>query len=189
MNPAKTTRLAIAPLIAVGLAVLVSSCGASFDSGVASPTPTPSTGAQVAASPSTSPKASPSSCVNPATKADYTLTGARVLSGNLQVKDLKLGTGTTAKLNSTVSVTYVGKLVNGTVFDSSAIDNHGKPVSLTLSAGKVIQGWVEGVPGMKAGGTRELVIPPALGYGCTSPSPKIPANSTLIFTISLVSVS
>ncbi len=185
MNLPNKTRLALTPLLAVGLVVLVSACGASFDSGEPAVSPTPSSGTQAAVSP----HASPSSCVNPATKADYTLAGARLLPGNLQVKDLKVGTGATAKLNSTVSVTYVGKLANGTVFDSSAVDNKGKPVSLTLAAGKVIEGWVEGVPGMKVGGTRELVIPPALGYGCTSPSPKIPANSTLIFTITLVSVS
>lgn len=183
MKPART---AVTALLALGLAILVSSCGASFDSG--EPAVSPTAVAPAAASPSPSPTASPSACVNPATKADYTLAGARVLSGNLQVKDLKVGAGATAKLDSTVSVTYVGKLANGTVFDSSAVDNHGKPVSLTLAAGKVIEGWVEGVPGMKVGGVRELVIPPALGYGCTSPSPKIPANSTLIFTITLVSV-
>jgi FKBP-type peptidyl-prolyl cis-trans isomerase len=189
LNRITKTRLALTPLLAVGLVLLVSSCGASFDSGEPTATPTPASNTQALASPSTSPKASPSSCVNPATKADYTLAGARLLPGDLQVKDLKLGTGATAKLDSTVSVTYVGKLADGTVFDSSAADNNGKPVSLTLAAGKVIQGWVEGVPGMKVGGIRELVIPPALGYGCTSPGPKIPANSTLIFTITLVSVS
>ncbi len=185
MNRSNTIRQAIRPLAATALAVLVSSCGASFQSGEPAPTPSQSARVQTAASPS----ASPTSCVNPSTKANYTLAGARILSGNLQVKDLKVGTGATAQLNSTVKVTYIGKLVNGTVFDSSAIDNHGKPVSLTLSAGKVIRGWFEGVPGMKVGGTRELVIPPALGYGCTSPSSKIPADSTLIFTITLVSVS
>ncbi|MHB1501656.1 MAG: FKBP-type peptidyl-prolyl cis-trans isomerase [Candidatus Dormibacteria bacterium] len=185
MNPSNTIRRATRPLAAAALAVLVSSCGASFQSGEPASTPSQSAQAQTAASPS----ASPTGCVNPSTKANYTLAGARILSGNLQVKDLKVGTGATAQPNSTVKVTYVGKLVSGAVFDSTAIDNHGKPVSLTLSAGKVIQGWFEGVPGMKVGGTRELVIPPALGYGCTSPSPKLPADSTLIFTITLVAVS
>ena len=115
MNLPNKTRLALTPLLAVGLVVLVSACGASFDSGEPAVSPTPSSGTQAAVSP----HASPSSCVNPATKADYTLAGARLLPGNLQVKDLKVGTGATAKLNSTVSVTYVGKLANGTVFDSS----------------------------------------------------------------------
>ncbi|MHB1525593.1 MAG: FKBP-type peptidyl-prolyl cis-trans isomerase [Candidatus Dormibacteria bacterium] len=172
-------------LAALGISLLLASCGASFQSGVSAPTP--SSKPVSAATPS--PSGSPSSCVNPATKAAYTLAGARLLSGNLQVKDIKVGTGTAAAVGSTVSVSYVGTLPNGTVFDSSSVDNHGKPVSLTIAAGKVIQGWVEGIPGMRVGGVRELVIPAALGYGCQTPSPKLPVNSTLIFTITLVSVS
>lgn len=176
-------RPVLATAAAVLLALLVAACGASFQSG--EPSPSPTTGAQAAASASPSATA----CVNPSSRSDYTLAGARVLPGDLQVKDLTVGTGTIAKAGATVSVSYVGKLANGTVFDQSTADNNGKPISLTLLSGKVITGWVEGVPGMRVGGSRELVIPPALGYGCTSPSAKIPANSTLIFTITLVSVS
>ncbi|HUY54343.1 MAG TPA: FKBP-type peptidyl-prolyl cis-trans isomerase [Candidatus Nanopelagicaceae bacterium] len=172
-------------LAALGLSLMLASCGASFQSGVAAPTP--SSKPVSAATPS--PSSSPSGCVNPATKADYTLAGARTLAGNLQVKDIKAGSGAAAVVGSTVGVSYVGTLANGTVFDSSKADNAGKPISLTIAAGKVIQGWVEGIPGMRVGGVRELVIPPALGYGCQTPSPKIPVNSTLIFTITLVSVS
>jgi FKBP-type peptidyl-prolyl cis-trans isomerase len=175
-------RLAV-PVAVLGLALTISSCGASFDSGGAAPTP--SIASQAAASPTPS----SSACVNPATTADYTLAGATILSGNLQEKNIKIGTGKAAKEGDTISVSYVGKLSNGTVFDDSVNDNSGKPISLTIAAGKVIVGWVEGIPGMKVGGTRELVIPPALGYGCTSPSSKIPENSTLIFTIDLVGVS
>ncbi len=169
-------------------ALVLAGCGASFDSGVVSPSPTPSVRVQAATSPSPSPSASGSACVNPSTTPSYTLAGARTLAGNLEVKDLKIGTGATAAVGNTVQVTYVGSLPNGTVFDNSANDNGGKPISLTIAAGRVIQGWVEGIPGMKVGGQRELVIPPALGYGCTSPSSKIPVNSTLIFTITLVAI-
>ncbi len=172
-------------LVALGLGLILASCGASFQSGVTAPTPT-SKPVSVA---SPSPSSSPTGCVNPATKADYTLAGARTLPGNLQVKDIKTGTGAAATVGSTVGVSYVGTLSNGTVFDNSKADNAGKPISLTIAAGKVIQGWVEGIPGMRVGGVRELVIPPALGYGCQTPSSKIPVNSTLIFTITLVSVS
>lgn len=174
--------LAVAGTLAGVLAL--AGCGASFDSGVTRP-PVP-TGTPAATSSTASPSAS--SCVNPATTASYTLPGARTLSGNLQVKDLKVGTGKTAQLGNTVSVSYVGTLANGKVFDNSANDNGGKPISLKIAAGSVIQGWVEGIPGMKVGGQRELVIPPALGYGCTSPSSTIPVNSTLIFTITLAGV-
>ncbi len=180
----------LVPTLALGtVAVLVlAGCGASFDSGVAPPSPTPSVRVQGATSPSPSPSPSGSACVNPSTTPSYTLSGARTLAGNLEVKDLKIGTGATAAIGNTVQVTYVGSLPNGTVFDNSTNDNGGKPISLTIAAGHVIQGWVEGIPGMKVGGERELVIPPALGYGCTSPSSKIPVNSTLIFTITLVAI-
>lgn len=174
-----------APLLMGGLAALaLAGCGASFDSGVAPPSPTAAVRPQAAASPSPS----SSACVNPSTKPSYTLAGARILSGNLEVTDLKIGTGATAAAGNTVQVTYVGSLPNGKVFDNSAHDNGGKPISLRIAPGSVIEGWVEGIPGMKVGGQRELVIPPALGYGCTSPSSAIPANSTLIFTITLVAI-
>jgi len=98
-----------------------------------------------------------------------------------------VGTGKQAKSGDTVKVDYTGSLADGTVFDRSSADNSGKPVSLTLGAGKVIEGFVEGLNDMRVGGTRQLVIPAALGYGCQAVS-TIPANSTLIFTVKLVSV-
>ena len=184
MTLAATARLTATVALGALAALVLAGCGASFDSGVAAPSPTPSLRVQGA----TSPSPSPSACVNPSTKPSYTLAGARILPGNLDVKDLKIGAGAAAAVGNTVQVTYVGSLPNGTVFDNSANDNGGKPISLTIAAGRVIQGWVEGIPGMKVGGERELVIPPALGYGCTSPSSKIPVNSTLIFTITLVAI-
>jgi ABC-type phosphate transport system substrate-binding protein len=186
MTLAAPTRLTASLVLGAAAALVLAGCGASFDSGVASPTP--STRVQGASSPSPSPTASGSACVNPATTPSYNLAGARTLAGNLEVKDLKIGTGAAVAVGNTVQVNYVGSLPNGTVFDNSANDNGGKPITLTIAAGKVIQGWVEGIPGMKVGGERELVIPPALGYGCTSPSSKIPVNSTLIFTITLVAI-
>jgi FKBP-type peptidyl-prolyl cis-trans isomerase len=116
------------------------------------------------------------------------LAGSKPLSGDIQLKDITVGTGAIVKEGDTVSVNYVGKLVNGTVFDNSSNDNSGKPVSLKIATGSVIEGWVEGIPGMRVGGTRELVIPPALGYRCEAEG-KIPANATLIFTITVVGVS
>jgi FKBP-type peptidyl-prolyl cis-trans isomerase len=173
------------------LALLLSACGGSLDSGVSAPSPQPTPSA-VAASPSASASASPSAsastCVNPDTTATYQLAGSRVLAGDLQVKDQVIGTGAKAKGGDSIKVDYTGTLPDGTVFDSSSADNDGKPVSLTLAAGKVIEGFVEGINGMRVGGTRELVIPAALGYGCEAVS-TIPANSTLIFTVKLVSVS
>lgn len=164
--------------------LLLSACGGSLDSGV-TPTSAPQTPASVATSPSAAPSASASACVAPGdTQATYQLPGAQLLSGNLQIKDTKIGTGATAVVGDKIQVTYVGTLPNGTIFDQSANDNSGKPITLTLASGKVIAGWVEGIAGMRVGGTRELVIPAALAYGCSATG-KIPANSTLIFTVQL----
>ncbi len=103
----------------------------------------------------------------------------------LQITDEKVGTGTAAKKGDTVTVNYVGTLENGKQFDSSYSRN--QPFTFTIGAGQVIKGWDLGVVGMKVGGKRKLVIPPDLGYGNTAQG-SIPANSTLIFDIELLSV-
>lgn len=103
----------------------------------------------------------------------------------LQINDVQVGTGATAEVGDTVSVEYVGALTDGTVFDAS--ENHGQPFSFTLGAGGVIQGWEQGILGMKEGGQRVLIIPPQLGYGPQGNGP-IPANATLLFQVQLVGV-
>jgi peptidylprolyl isomerase len=106
---------------------------------------------------------------------------------NLVVKDLKTGTGPAAKPGDQVSVQYIGVLYDtGSKFDSSY--DHGQPFSFKLGGGQVIQGWDQGVAGMKAGGLRELTIPPGLAYGAQGQPPTIPPNATLVFVIDLVSV-
>jgi peptidylprolyl isomerase len=105
----------------------------------------------------------------------------------LQIKDLKTGTGAEAKAGDQVSVQYIGVLYdNGTKFDASY--DHGQPFSFKLGGGQVIPGWDQGVAGMKVGGRRELIIPPDLAYGAQGQPPTIPANATLVFVIDLVSV-
>ncbi|HEX2914614.1 MAG TPA: FKBP-type peptidyl-prolyl cis-trans isomerase [Chloroflexia bacterium] len=104
----------------------------------------------------------------------------------LQYIDIKVGTGPEAKNGSKVQVHYTGYLTNGQKFDSSY--DRGQPFPLTLP-GNVIQGWNEGLVGMKQGGKRRLIIPPALGYGAQGYPPVIPGNSQLIFDVELVSVS
>lgn len=106
-------------------------------------------------------------------------------ASGLQYEDLQVGTGATAKTGDTVTVNYTGWLTDGTKFDSSI--DRGKTFDFTIGAGNVIVGWDEGVPGMKVGGTRLLVIPPTLGYG-SSAQGTIPANSTLIFEVQLVAI-
>lgn len=108
------------------------------------------------------------------------------LPTELVITDVVVGSGQEATPGSIVTVNYVGALPDGTVFDASA--NHGQPFSFPLGAGQVIQGWDQGVAGMKVGGKRRLVIPPNLAYGNQAVGGVIPANATLLFEVELVSV-
>lgn len=107
--------------------------------------------------------------------------------------DLTVGTGATAAAGQAISVNYTGWLYSdtaaenkGSQFDSSA----GRGVfRFTLGAGSVIRGWDQGIPGMRVGGRRRLVIPPELAYGSSTPDPqRIPPNATLLFEVDLVSI-
>ena len=109
----------------------------------------------------------------------------------LQYIDVTVGCGNTAQSGDTVTVEYTGWLQStGKMFDSSLL--HGGtfqiPSSLDSSSPQVIQGWNIGLDGMKVGGTRRLIIPPALGYGASGSPPTIPGNATLIFDVTLVSI-
>ena len=105
--------------------------------------------------------------------------------------DLITGTGTDAVAGKVVTVNYTGWLYDasktdgkGVQFDSSA---GGTPFSFALGYGDVIQGWDQGLPGMKVGGLRRLVVPPSLAYGTVRNGP-IPPNATLVFDVELVEV-
>jgi peptidylprolyl isomerase len=101
----------------------------------------------------------------------------------LQIIDIKEGDGATAPPNATVLAHYTGALAkDGTIFQSS--HDFGEPIKFGLN--QVIEGWTKGVPGMKVGGIRRLVIPAAQAYGSQSPSANIPPNSDLVFDIELV---
>src|ERR1035437_3015392 len=105
--------------------------------------------------------------------------------GGLQMQDLTVETGQEVKSGDTVTVNYLGTLTNGTKFDSSYDRN--QPFTTQIGVGQVIKGWDEGIVGMKVGGKRKLIIPASLGYGNQSAG-SIPANSTLVFEVELVSV-
>jgi peptidylprolyl isomerase len=106
----------------------------------------------------------------------------------LVTKDLVTGTGATVKAGQTVTVNYVGVLYKtGKEFDSSWSRN--QPFTTPLTTGSVIPGWVQGIPGMKVGGRRELIIPASLAYGAKGSPPTIPPNSPLVFVVDLLSIS
>jgi FKBP-type peptidyl-prolyl cis-trans isomerase len=111
----------------------------------------------------------------------------------LQSTDVVAGTGAEATGGKTVSVHYTGWLYNptapdhhGNKFDSSRDRN--EPFSFLLGGGQVIQGWDQGVAGMKVGGKRTLVIPPAMGYGARGAGGVIPPNAVLVFDVELLGV-
>ena len=106
-------------------------------------------------------------------------------SSGLQYLDTVVGEGAQAQAGQSVTVHYTGWLYNnetqGAKFDSSK--DRRDPFVFSLGAGMVIRGWDEGVAGMKVGGTRTLVIPPALGYGTRGAGGVIPPNATLKFDV------
>ncbi len=106
-------------------------------------------------------------------------------ASGLEMTTLQEGSGEAAKRGDLVVVHYTGTLLDGTPFDSSR--DRGQPFRFTLGAGEVIQGWDQGVAGMRPGERRKLVVPPDLGYGSRAVS-VIPANSTLQFDVELLKI-
>lgn len=100
----------------------------------------------------------------------------------MQIEDIVVGEGVECKPNATIKVHYRGTLLNGKEFDSSY--KRGKPIEFPLA--NLIQGWQEGIPGMKVGGKRKLVIPWQKAYGEHGHPPAIPPKSDLVFEIELL---
>jgi peptidylprolyl isomerase len=111
-------------------------------------------------------------------------------TSGLQVKDIKVGTGPSPRPGQTCIMHYTGWLYIGgkkdKKFDSSV--DRGQPFEFPIGQKRVIAGWDEGVATMKVGGKRELIIPPALGYGERGAGGVIPPNATLIFEVELLGV-
>ncbi|MEO8502250.1 MAG: FKBP-type peptidyl-prolyl cis-trans isomerase [Vicinamibacteria bacterium] len=102
-------------------------------------------------------------------------------NGTLTVEDVTIGTGATAASGDTVTISYVGTFTNGTQFDAGTF-------SFRLGANQVIQGFDQGVTGMRVGGRRRITVPPNLGYGSQA-NGAIPGNSTLKFDITLLAIA
>ena len=109
-----------------------------------------------------------------------------VTPSGLQIEVLQAGGGATAAAGDTAVVHYTGWLTDGAKFDSSL--DRGQPFEFGLGAGMVIEGWDEGVIGMKVGGKRKLTIPPELAYGDRGAGGIIPPGATLVFEVELVDV-
>src|SRR5690606_25197210 len=102
------------------------------------------------------------------------------------IEDITAGQGAEAQVGSSITVHYLGTLMDGTKFDSSY--DRGESITFALNPGSLIDGWIEGIPGMKEGGKRKLTIPAAKAYGNRAIG-SIPANSDLLFKVELIKVN
>ena len=109
-----------------------------------------------------------------------------VLPSGVRYVDFKLGTGGEARDGKILEVHYIGRLEDGTKFDST--QECAQALTLRLGAGDVVEGLDEGLAGMKVGGKRRVTIPPELGFGKEGGGERIPPNATLIYEVELLSV-
>jgi FKBP-type peptidyl-prolyl isomerase-like protein len=168
-------------LSAVAAALTLAACGSSSNGGIEL---APSAGSTQVSVPTT-PKPPPALRTKPAVH----VSPSSCATTQLVRKDLVNGTGAMVLAGQTVTVNYVGVLCKtGKEFDSSWKRGQPLTTALTPTSG-VIQGWVQGIPGMRVGGRRELIIPSNLAYGKRGSPPTIPPNSTLVFVVDLLSVS
>jgi FKBP-type peptidyl-prolyl cis-trans isomerase len=111
---------------------------------------------------------------------------AILMPNGLKIEILKQGTGDVIKKGDQVLVNYIGTLTDGTKFDSSY--DRKVPLQVVVGVGQVIQGWDQGLLGMKVGEKRKLTIPPELAYGAGGVAGAIPPNAILIFEVELMQI-
>jgi peptidylprolyl isomerase len=168
-------RLALVCLL---IAPAVVACGGGSKSSSSS------SGGQPASTPTSTP--TPPAAAAPALTKPKVKVPAGKPPKRLVIRDLRVGTGLPVQSGQTVRVQYVGvNYANGKQFDASW-DGNG-PINFPIGVGQVIPGWDKGLLGMRPGGRRELIIPPALGYGPQGRPPVIKPNETLLFVIDLIS--
>lgn len=114
---------------------------------------------------------------------DVDLSGMRRLPSGVYTRDIVVGEGITVTRDDEVLLHFVGWLADGTQFDAKVPPQ--PPMRVQLGKNQMINGWERGIPGMRTGGQRMLVVPPSMGYGSTE-RPNIPANSVLVFIVELV---
>lgn len=127
---------------------------------------------------------------------DDSPTGPSVITGSAPfgTTDLVVGTSAEAAAGQSITVHYTGWL-----YSDSAAENKGQQIDTSLQAGRgpfafvlgarnVIRGWDQGIPGMRVGGRRRIVIPPDLAYGATGNGAVVPPNATLLFEVELLSI-
>lgn len=108
------------------------------------------------------------------------------MSNQLEVTDILLGDGKEVVKGALITTQYKGMLEDGTVFDSSY--DRGKAFQCIIGTGQVIEGWDQGMLGMRVGGKRKLLVPAHLGYGASQFGPHIKPNSNLVFEVELLEV-
>jgi FKBP-type peptidyl-prolyl cis-trans isomerase len=146
----------------------------------------------ISPSPAASPSATPPASSTPAPTAAGAEAGMTLAPSGVQYQDIEAGDGPRPLFNQVVRVRYSAFMKDGTKFDSN--EDSGKPIlEFTIGRGEVIKGWDigigggPGIPPMRVGGHRKLIIPPQLGYG-KEPYGTLPGNSTLTFDVRLVGV-
>lgn len=193
-------RIVIATVVGLAVAVLAlgGACSSDDDESPSETTPTPSETTPTTAGTSTDSSSTTGSdtaaelpawatvrdvSTNLEEEPTFELTPSDDVADTVYTEDVVVGEGAEATGDSSVTVHYLGVLTDGTSFDSSW--ERGEPITFALDS--VIEGWAEGIPGMKVGGRRVLVIPPDQAYG-SSPLPGIPPDATLVFVVDLIDV-
>jgi peptidylprolyl isomerase len=176
--PRHMSRRPLAIILTAALALAAAGCGSSKKNDTTSAAAADSTSQSTSAAPATTAPARPKPKVAvPAGKPPK----------KLVTKDLIPGTGQAAKAGDPITVNYIGvNFKGGKAFDNSY--DRGQPFPFQLGGGQVIPGWDRGLVGLKVGGRRELIIPPALAYGPQGQPPVIKPNETLVFVVDLLSI-
>lgn len=175
----KMLLMAVAGLLVLASAVSLVGCGPK----AADPAATDATQSQ-AADPAAQDPAAQQQAQQPASTVGNIKPVADVTE--LKIEDVKKGSGAAVKENDTITVHYTLWLgATGQKIESSK--DSGQPVTFPLVKGQLIDGWVQGIPGMKVGGVRKLIVPGSLGYGAQG-NQGIPPNATLVFEVELVSI-